>query len=280
MTNYIVEQYLKRTALKLGRRGRRWRRFKAIVSHVRVYNLQNRYVVNLFFFDYTARSRLIGINRVVRSLLRRRRRERRQRRRNKFKKLQKRFRHVMVTSRRRRRHRRRTARMKKRLVKIRIRRSYPLNKARLLDSTTCLTDLVDRYHRRQKSAVHTWNQSRSTTLGCQVQLAWCSLDPKRHRVREIQSSLKYRLRGRFQRRIKTVVFPLMKRLKKLPQVKGVEFRCHGRFDRQQRAQHKRIMWGVLGTNDPSQKKETIFVTVPLRFGAVGITLLINYGYPV
>ena len=53
-------------------------------------------------------------------------------------------------------------------------------------------------------------------------------------------------------------------------------RCAGRFTRRQRADRAAYRWGRLGRGDPATRVEEAFFTVPLRFGAVGVTLLVSY----
>ena len=134
-------------------------------------------------------------------------------------------------------------------------------------------------HHRETAAAAGWSHDRAATLGGPVVWQWCPLDTPHHGgVGLVQAALRYRLRGRYQRRIKTVVYPLMARLRRTPGVVGAQVRCCGRFTRSQRATRARYGWGRLGLGDPSQRVATAFVTVALRFGSVGVTVVVNYGH--
>lgn len=259
---YAVKTYLENSALKLTKRGRRWRRFKAILNGIKVFSLTNQaYETNLFYFDYLSRQRFRSFQRFQKRLLL----------------LWDRFNRLkQPTQANVKTNRPSFLKAKKANQPNRSKRNFSFETA---SETASLKNGLTRFSRRRLLAAAVWSKTRSTTLnGFKVILKWCELDLFENRVREVQSLLKYRLRGRFQRRIKAIVFPLMKRLKKSLKIKGAEFRCYGRFDRKQRAQKQTIKWGSLGGSDPSQQKKSTFVTVPLRFGAVGITLNVNYGY--
>ena len=127
-----------------------------------------------------------------------------------------------------------------------------------------------------------WAAARAGAVGQLVQLVWCPLElPPGGGVpggiRPLQALVRYRLRGRHQRRIKSVVWPLLQRVRSNLEVTGAAARCNGRFTRAQRASHEVYQWGRLGQGDPSQRVEAAFVTAPLRFGSVGVTLMVNYG---
>jgi hypothetical protein len=89
--------------------------------------------------------------------------------------------------------------------------------------------------------------------------------------------LVYRLRGRFERRTKSVALPLLRLTQKMPGVVGARVRCHGRFTRRQRADRSTHKWGRLGRTHLGARVEDARATTALRFGAVGVTLLVNYG---
>jgi ribosomal protein S3 len=89
--------------------------------------------------------------------------------------------------------------------------------------------------------------------------------------------LVYRLRGRFERRTKSVALPLLRLTQKMPGVVGARVRCHGRFTRRQRADRATHKWGRLGRTHLGARVEDARTGAALRFGAVGVTLLVNYG---
>lgn len=132
---------------------------------------------------------------------------------------------------------------------------------------------------RQTAAAAGWAVERAVTVASPVVWQWCPLhEPGHGGIHLVRTALRYRLRGRYQRRIKTIVYPLMARLRRLNGVVGVSIRCCGRFTRSQRATHSRYQWGRLGVGDPSQRVASAFVTAALRFGSVGVTVVVNYGY--
>jgi ribosomal protein S3 len=91
--------------------------------------------------------------------------------------------------------------------------------------------------------------------------------------------LVYRLRGRFERRTKSVALPVLRLTQKMPGVVGARVRCHGRFTRRQRADRSVHKWGRLGRTHRAARVEDARAGVALRFGAVGVTVLVNYGTP-
>jgi ribosomal protein S3 len=63
----------------------------------------------------------------------------------------------------------------------------------------------------------------------------------------------------------------------MPGVVGARVRCHGRFTRRQRADRATHKWGRLGRTHLGARVEDARTGAALRFGAVGVTLLVNYG---
>lgn len=108
---------------------------------------------------------------------------------------------------------------------------------------------------------------------------WCWIRLARPRylgVATLLARMKYRLRGRIEMRARRVALPLLRGALRLRGVVGAEVRCHGRFSRRQRASHDVFRAGKLGRTQVSTPREVGFATVPLRFGAVGITLTVSY----
>lgn len=106
---------------------------------------------------------------------------------------------------------------------------------------------------------------------------WCWIKLGRPRylgVPTLLARMRYRLRGRIEMRARRVALPLLKGALRLRGVIGAEVRCHGRFSRRQRASHDVFRAGRLG--QLSNPREVGFATVPLRFGAVGVTLTVSY----
>jgi ribosomal protein S3 len=89
--------------------------------------------------------------------------------------------------------------------------------------------------------------------------------------------LVYRLAGRYERRTKSVALPVLRLTQKMPGVVGASVRCHGRFTRRQRADAAVHAWGRLGRGDRSARVVDARTGVALRFGAVGVTVVVNYG---
>ena len=92
----------------------------------------------------------------------------------------------------------------------------------------------------------------------------------------LMNHLSYRIRGRFERRIRGVALPLLGLTRRIPTAVGAHLRCSGRFTRRPRGETQNFTWGVLRRGTPSTRVEQSFLTVPLRFGAVGVTLTVAY----
>jgi hypothetical protein len=108
---------------------------------------------------------------------------------------------------------------------------------------------------------------------------WCWIKlgrPSYLGVATLLARMKYRLRGRIEMRARRVALPLLRGALRLRGAIGVEVRCHGRFTRRQRATHNVYRAGRLGRTQVSTPQEVGFATVPLRFGAVGVTLTVSY----
>ena len=108
---------------------------------------------------------------------------------------------------------------------------------------------------------------------------WCWVRLNRPRylgVATLLARMKYRLRGRIEMKARRVALPLIRGALRLRGVMGVEVRCNGRFSRRQRASHDVFRVGKLGRTQVATSQEVGFATVPLRFGAVGVTLTLSY----
>ena len=111
----------------------------------------------------------------------------------------------------------------------------------------------------------------------QVKWIWCQIPSLRKGTLEtLTAQLGYRLRGRFERRIRGVALPLLKLTRQMSGVTGASVRCAGRFTRANRAKTQTFRWGKLHRGNPTTPVGETFLTVPLRFGAVGVTLLVSY----
>lgn len=95
-------------------------------------------------------------------------------------------------------------------------------------------------------------------------------------VATLLARMRYRLRGRIEMRARRVALPLLRSALRLRGAIGAEVRCHGRFSRRQRASHDVFRAGRLGRTQVATPREVGFATVPLRFGAVGVTLTVSY----
>ena len=106
---------------------------------------------------------------------------------------------------------------------------------------------------------------------------WCRIPTLRVGTLEtLMNHLSYRIRGRFERRIRSVALPLLGTTRRVSGVVGAHLRCSGRFTRRPRGETQTFKWGVLQRGTPTTRVEQSFLTVPLRFGAVGVTLTVAY----
>lgn len=118
-----------------------------------------------------------------------------------------------------------------------------------------------------------WGDPRGTTW------VWCRLPTLVVGTLDtLVAHLGYRLRGRAERRVKQVALPLLGLTQRLPGAVGGAVRCHGRFTRRQRADRAVHSWGVLHRTARTARVADTAAAVTLRFGAVGVTLLVNYGF--
>lgn len=106
---------------------------------------------------------------------------------------------------------------------------------------------------------------------------WCRIPTLRVGTLEtLMNHLSYRIRGRFERRIRGVALPLLGTTRRVLGAVGAHLRCSGRFTRRPRGEAQTFKWGVLRRGTPTARVEQAFLTVPLRFGAVGVTLTVAY----
>ena len=106
---------------------------------------------------------------------------------------------------------------------------------------------------------------------------WCRIPTLRVGTLEtLMNHLSYRIRGRSERRIRGVALPLLGTTRRVAGAVGAHLRCSGRFTRRPRGETQTFKWGVLQRGTPTTRLEQLFLTVPLRFGAVGITLTVAY----
>jgi len=106
---------------------------------------------------------------------------------------------------------------------------------------------------------------------------WCRIPTLRVGTLEtLMNHLSYRIRGRFERRIRGVALPLLGTTRRVFGAVGAHLRCSGRFTRRPRGETQTFKWGVLQRGTPTTRVEQSFLTVPLRFGAVGVTLTVAY----
>lgn len=132
---------------------------------------------------------------------------------------------------------------------------------------------MKKHHRRGPllEMSHLWSVPRGGTW------SWVELSkPHYWGVATLLARMKYRLGGRIEMRARRVALPLLRAALRLGGAIGAEVRCHGRFSRRQRASHEVFRAGKLGRTDTATPQEAGFATVPLRFGAVGITLTVSY----
>lgn len=110
-----------------------------------------------------------------------------------------------------------------------------------------------------------------------TQWVWCRIPTLRVGTLEtLMNHLSYRIRGRFERRIRGVALPLLGTTRRVSGAVGAHLRCSGRFTRRPRGETQTFKWGVLRRGTPTTRVEQSFLTVPLRFGAVGVTLTVAY----
>lgn len=106
---------------------------------------------------------------------------------------------------------------------------------------------------------------------------WCRIPTLRVGTLDtLMNHLSYRIRGHSERRIRGVALPLLGVTRRVLGAVGAHLRCSGRFTRRPRGETRSFKWGRLRRGTPTARVEQSFLTVPLRFGAVGVTLTVAY----
>lgn len=143
------------------------------------------------------------------------------------------------------------------------------------------TRRVNRWNRlalvRQTRRATPWKEMAGVWSTSQVRWIWCRIPHLRWgTLASLMAHLKYRLQGRFERRLRGVALPLLGLTRRLPGVQGAQVRCSGRFTRAPRGKTQTFGWGKLQRGNPAVRLEQAFLTRALRFGAIGVTLLVSY----
>lgn len=119
----------------------------------------------------------------------------------------------------------------------------------------------------------TWGAPRGATWG------WVRLPRGRTYTPPagLLARIRYRLgSGRIEVRSRRVGLPLLRAALRLGGVVGAEVRCAGRFSRRQRATQETFRAGYLGRTNAGVTRVVQFTTLALRFGAVGVTLIVSF----
>lgn len=138
-------------------------------------------------------------------------------------------------------------------------------------------DLLVRWSRRDRarwsSVTSAWSAKWGGTATWRIRIL-SSLD--KANAETWISYLRYRVRGKFERSANSIVLPLLRHARRSKRLRGCIIKCNGRFTRKQRAGHTRQQYGATRRSDLSAATEQGFLSFPLKFGAVGITITLLY----
>jgi len=130
-----------------------------------------------------------------------------------------------------------------------------------------------------KRLSHQLNTEYQPVINNRVNFCWRLISSARHgNINLWLGLLALRVNQRGTYRSRAIVFPLMNWAEQQEITPaGVHVRCAGRFTRKQRADYEIYRFGQhTSPNNLTQAVDQVFFTFPLKFGAIGITLTVNY----
>ena len=123
------------------------------------------------------------------------------------------------------------------------------------------------------------NTEYQRVINNRVNFCWRLISSARHgNINLWLGLLALRVNQRGTYRARAIAFPLMSWAEQQEiTTAGVQFRCAGRFTRKQRADYEVYRFGQhTSFNNLTRAVDQVFFTFPLKFGAIGITLTVNY----
>lgn len=140
--------------------------------------------------------------------------------------------------------------------------------------------LVLAFHKRRRyltvGAAQWWSTEMTRQVGHPVGWRWIRLRPHTGGATTLLAVVRYNLRGRGFRGAAGVIRPLVRAAARTGRVLGGSIRCAGRFTRKQRADYKVHRWGHLLRSGVGAHVEEARLVLPLKFGAVAVTLTLRF----